>query len=296
MRLGLGTVQFGQNYGVSNTAGVPSAATVRDVLRVAMQAGVRVLDTASQYGDSEKVLGECLPAGHAFNVVTKTPSFKGVARIDEQEVQALRATFAASLHNLRAHSVYGLLIHRADDLLAVGGDRLFAAMKDIQAAGEVRRLGVSVYDARQLEAVVERFPVDLVQLPVNIFDQTLVASGWIDRLRAANIQVHARSPFLQGLLLMEPSSLPPHFAAVRGGLTRFREYAADRGLTPLQAALSYVLSIPGIDVVLCGVVAVSQLQSIVAAVSDAAPLGDIDQFGLTDPVIINPGNWPKFRQ
>jgi len=74
MKLGLGTVQFGQAYGVSNRTGQVSSDDVRTILDRAAAAGIRVLDTAANYGEAEAVL-----AGQntqPFRIVTKTASAK----------------------------------------------------------------------------------------------------------------------------------------------------------------------------------------------------------------------------
>ena len=52
-KLGLGTVQFGQAYGVSNARGQVPKADVAAILERAGKAGVRVLDTAANYGEAE---------------------------------------------------------------------------------------------------------------------------------------------------------------------------------------------------------------------------------------------------
>ena len=60
MKLGLGTVQFGTDYGISNKLGQTSADEVRKILEFAAGHGIRYLDTAPAYGTSEAVLGENL--------------------------------------------------------------------------------------------------------------------------------------------------------------------------------------------------------------------------------------------
>ena len=76
MKLGLGTVQFGMNYGMSNLRGRTPPAEVDHILRLAADNGVQVLDTAAVYGDSEVVLGKLLAPDHDFRIVTKIPGFK----------------------------------------------------------------------------------------------------------------------------------------------------------------------------------------------------------------------------
>src|SRR4051812_49209822 len=69
-KLGLGTVQFGQAYGISNSKGQVSRAEAAAILARAAQAGVMIIDTAANYGEAEAVLAKL--DTKPFRVVTKT--------------------------------------------------------------------------------------------------------------------------------------------------------------------------------------------------------------------------------
>ncbi len=58
MRLALGTVQFGMNYGLTNEFGQVSTLEAQAIINFAQQHGMDTLDTAVAYGDSEAVLGD----------------------------------------------------------------------------------------------------------------------------------------------------------------------------------------------------------------------------------------------
>ena len=70
MKLGLGTVQFGCNYGISNKNGQVTYEEINRILNYAKEVGIDTLDTASLYGNSEEVLGQFNLS--EFKVVTKT--------------------------------------------------------------------------------------------------------------------------------------------------------------------------------------------------------------------------------
>ena len=96
-RIGLGTVQFGMHYGVSNRVGQPDEREVAAILERAVARGVRYLDTASAYGDAEILLGRHLPAGHRLRIVTKTPRVDG--RAHRAAAQAAGARCAGALRS-----------------------------------------------------------------------------------------------------------------------------------------------------------------------------------------------------
>jgi len=295
-RIGIGTVQFGQDYAIDATEKRPDDREVARILRLAATAGVTILDTASTYGNAEQVLGRVLGRTQLFRIVTKTAVFNE-ASIRKEDSDTLLETFRSSLAALRVQSVYGLMIHKASNLIGDGGERLFDAMQNLKWKGQVKKIGVSVYDAAQIENVMARFPVDLVQVPVSILDQRLIAGGQLKTMKEQGIEIHARSVFLKGLAFADPAKLPDHFDRVRERLQAFRNAVAASGSTPQAVALSFILDNPNIDTVLCGVTSAAQLGQIIDCISgpSAAPLPDPQRFALTDPEILNPGRWPAFR-
>jgi aryl-alcohol dehydrogenase-like predicted oxidoreductase len=293
MKIGLGTVQFGLDYGISNDRGRTGPDEVARILKIARAHGIDVLDTAPAYGTSEAVLGTCHAAMTGFRIVTKTPRFDP-ANLPGDNADALENSLRASLERLATTSVYGLLFHRTSDLWSPGGDLLMARARACRAAGLVQKLGVSVYNAQEIDAILDLPGIDLVQVPINVLDQRLLASGHLDRLKAAGIEIHARSVFLQGLLLMEPTALPPALANARRPLEAFRANAHQRSLSPLEAALGFVLGVPQIDVALCGVNDAAQLQTICGRVT-ALPPEEFAGLAQADPALLDPSQWGATR-
>jgi len=295
-RLGLGTAQFGMPYGISRGgAGAVPPGEVRAVLERAAALGVAVLDTAPAYGASERLLGELAGDLPDLRVVTKTEVREGVGCAD-RGAQGVVEGLERSLERLRRPSVYGLLVHRPQDLLGPHGPACHEGLVAARERGLVRRIGVSVQSPEQLAALLGRFPLDLVQAPLNVLDQRLLREGWPERLRARGIELHVRSPFLQGLLLMDEQELPPALRPLAPALARFRRRARARGRTPLAAALGFALSRPGVDVVLCGVHGVGHLEEIAAAARAAwagGPTQWCDELAVDDPAWVDPSRWPE---
>jgi len=292
MKIGLGTAQFGLDYGISNPLGKIPVAEVKRILGFAAANGVHVIDTASLYGDSEKVLGQCLGEHHSFHIITKTPQYNK-SLITEGDAEQIKKVFHESLVRLKQSSLYGLLIHNGDDLLAQNGAALWDAMNDIKNSGLVKKIGASIYAARQVNAILEKFPIDLIQLPINVLDQRLIRSGHLERLKKRGIEVHARSVFLQGLLLMNPSDLPDSFCSVRVHLQQYQQFIGERNVSPVKSALNFVLNIEGVDTVIIGVVSSAQLEEILHACVDAPELtaNEYRNFAWSDEEILDPSRW-----
>ena len=287
MRLALGTVQFGADYGVSNPDGrVPQAAVIA-ILEAAQEAGVDLLDTAHLYGAAEAVLGEAMSASAGFRIVTKTPRFESGGGDGPTR---LREAFTRSLRHLRRERVHGLLFHHAADLLDRDGARLWSAASELRDQGLVAALGASVYAPEDAFGIMERFPLDLVQLPLNVLDRRCVDSGLLAALMDAGVEVHVRSGFLQGLLLMEPAVIPSHFSPVRALLESYHAARTAAGLTPVEAALGFLRGVPGAARVVVGVTRPEELRECLAAAAGAESM-DYERFSCQDPTMLEPFRW-----
>ena len=288
-KIALGTVQFGIDYGINSTEGQVQPNQVERILRYARSKGINLLDTAPAYGSSEKVLGQI--GTENFKVVTKTRHFDSL-EINDSDVNLLNNDFYNSLKNLRQDSVYGVLIHNADDLLKSGSEKIFKQLQKLKHAKKIVKIGVSVYDHSQLQTILDNFDVDLVQLPFNILDRRMVDSGMLAKLQEKDIEVHARSIFLQGLLLMSEQNRPEKFNRWSGLWRIWHEWLNDNQLTALEATTRYAVSMPETSKVLVGVDNVDQLKEIVASSTRVLPKVPNELF-TNDTDLLNPSNWSK---
>jgi aryl-alcohol dehydrogenase-like predicted oxidoreductase len=289
VRLGLGTAQFGLDYGVSNPSGKTPLSEVAQILDFAAGQGISILDTAPAYGTSEQALGE-VEACRRFQVMTKTPMLNK-RRVSAADGDAVTTTFAKSLRHLRTKSVYGCIVHQAEDLLAEGGEYLYAALVGARNRGEVQKIGASVYDARQIDGLLDRYALEIVQLPLNVLDQRLLRSGHLSELNARGIEIHVRSVFLQGLLLMPLDVLPLYFAPLHIHLERYHAWLQQENLTPVQAALQFIHSVAGGETLICGINTREQLEEICSALGQHSAPADWHAFAVDDPAMVNPSLW-----
>ncbi|MFH2135415.1 MAG: aldo/keto reductase [Pseudomonadota bacterium] len=286
-RLALGTVQFGLSYGIANQAGQVTRATAKEMLQLARAHGIDTLDTAIAYGDSEACLGEIGTQG--FKLVTKLPA------IPEQcpDVSGwVREQIAASLARLGVNEVDGLLLHRPSQLLGPDGDALFRTMCELKEAGTVKKIGVSVYAPTELDALIPKYRFDLVQAPFSVIDRRLFTSGWLHRLKKEGVEIHTRSAFLQGLLLMPCSSIPGKFVQWSPQFDTWYRWLSTNAAAATQACLAYPLSFPEVDRVVIGADSVVQLQQTIEAATQELS-GELPDISCEDENLINPANWSR---
>ena len=175
-RLALGTVQFGLDYGVSNQTGKVDLDEAKAILTACEKLGIRSLDTATEYGDSEKILGEIgIPN---FSITTKLPNLR--AKEDDNINQILTNCVKRSLFNLKRQNLDAILVHNPQNLFGPKGQIIWRSLKDLQIQFNISKIGVSIYDPSDLNLLENRniYP-EIVQAPYNIFDQKIHLSGWL---------------------------------------------------------------------------------------------------------------------
>lgn len=287
MKFALGTAQFGLHYGVANAAGRVKVHEAKAILEGAQACGMNTLDTAIAYGDSEAVLGQL--GGGQWKIITKLPE---VPDDCDNVAQWVRHQIQQSMARIHVTQLYGVLLHRPDQLFGGMGKVLYDALQDLKAQGLTHKIGVSVYGPGELDLLFSVYGFDLVQAPLNILDRSLVESGWANQLHDAGVEVHARSAFLQGLLLMPARQRPAKFNRWADVWATWDRWLVRERLTPLQACLRYVSNLSVIDRVIVGVDTAIQLTQIVEAAQGS--LTNLPEFGtLQDARLINPASWSQ---
>jgi aryl-alcohol dehydrogenase-like predicted oxidoreductase len=291
MKVGLGTAQFGSVYGVTNAVGQVQPAAALAMMQFALENGIDLFDTAPAYGTAEELIGSALPV--TAKIVTKThiarrPSFSG------DGIAAVRTSFLESLGALRRASVYGLLIHSPDDLLRPGGDLIVELLLELRDRGAVQKVGVSVLKQEHIEHCLRRYRLDLYQIPMNYVDQRIVRSGLLKDLQDSGAEIHARSIFLQGILLAQPDDLPAYFSPWRDKLAMIRSELTAAGVAPGAAGIAFVRSRTPASYAIVGATSIAELQQLLQQ-SHAAGAGlRFDDFAIDDEALIDPWRWPAF--
>lgn len=288
-RIGLGTVQFGLDYGISNTAGQVTAEEVDRIVSVAKARGIKTIDTAAVYGRAEEVLAGALDARTNWRVITKTARLAGGL-----DAVVARARRSAAL--LGTAGLDTILVHSAADLAGSDGQALWRALTALKDDGLFARIGISAYISDDPENLARQFRPDVMQVPMSLLDQRLVTAGALERLAASGVEVHVRSIFLQGLLFVAPQDLASSLIHIEPQLRRVADMLSEAAVTPLQAAVGFALSRPGVHRVLCGVTSAKELEGIAQAADEGCPDLPWPAFALNDPVALDPSRWNLTRR
>ena len=285
-KLALGSANFGLDYGVANNSGRISDDELADILSFAQEACIEVIDTAQAYGDSESRIGS-LCDDNEFNFVTKIGAEFTNSTLDQSVISSVKQ----SCKRLNQSRLYAVMLHRPEILLSDHGSEVVRELQMLKEQGIISKVGVSIYAPEILVAISRVIKLDIIQVPFNIFDQQILSSGWSDKLKSADVEIHTRSVFLQGVLLMQRSSLPKYFTKyLPAHFDAWCKFLNDNRADPLEVALKFALQQNWIDKVVVGVDSVSHLNALVK-IENSVEQVDFPLLGSDDPNLINPSKW-----
>ena len=286
-QLCLGTVQFGIPYGITNQTGQVQKSEVHKILQLAAASRISLLDTANSYGTAETLLGQLWPKGAQRRIISKLPS--------NTPKQCWEKSLMDSLQRLQTQKLDSYILHNSSDLLKPNGMILLEWLESLRERGLVERIGISIYEGIELDSL----PLDrlqLVQLPLSVYDQRLLKDGTINKLQENGIAIHVRSVMLQGLLLQQPKQWPNHLSlAFKFHHARWLKQLQQEKMTALAGALGFVQACKGIEAVLVGVLSTKELQEILQAWNNIKPppLSLKQDWAWENNFEIDPRRWPQ---
>jgi len=280
----LGTAQFGMDYGITNKTGRLALHDSKSILIEAHKVGIRTLDTAVSYGESEKVLGNILSETRlSFDIITKIDGRQPIRTLTEQLEQSFRNLCVPRVSVLMVHNFEGILRKEVIDLMA-----------NLKEMGLIGKIGVSVYYPHQVEKILAAdIGCGVVQMPYNVLDRRF--DSFLPRLRSVGIEVHARSVFLQGLLLVDENSLDAKFRRLDASLRAINDLSRKNNIPKNALLLNYVMARTWPGKVVIGVSSVKEFRDNVRVHEywgDCLKVVDsLNGLSLEDESLLIPSNW-----
>lgn len=286
MKLVLGTVQLGMNYGIQGH-GQPSIEQALEILNTAYTAGVHTFDTASAYGTAEDVLGVFLNQPQIDKSLLKIIS-KFNSSIDK-----LEENIQICLASTGVKCLEGYMFHDAHYIFDAAAVRALERLKENNLT---RKIGVSTYTPIQAMKALEYESIDIIQVPYNVFDRRLNACGFFESAKEKGVEVHARSVLLQGLLMMEPEHLPDHMTFALPYLKEFHRICDKYGVDTFSTAVKFVMYQSMIDYIVFGVDNILQLKQYISLdkkINHVLIKDLTENCVCTDDKVLMPNLWEK---
>src|ERR1700719_496204 len=260
--LGLGCMGMTWAYGPTD-----EAESLR-VLRRYLELGGNFLDTAEIYGPytNEELLGRFLREVTRDGVIIATKfgfrfSPDGVRGVDSSPRNVRRAC-DASLERLGIETIDLFYQHRVDPNVPI--EETVGAMAELVSAGKVRTLGLSEAGPETLRRAAKVHPIAALQSEYSLWSREVEVNGVLATCRELGITFVPYSPLGRGFLTGAIQKLDDHDPSDwRRTNPRFgekaleenlklaravKELAREKGVTPAQLALAWVLA-QGEDVV-----------------------------------------------
>ena len=283
-RIILGTAQFGSKYGISNVKGKVGSKEISKILNYAKSKNIDSLDTAIEYGKCEEELSKIDMS--SWNIITKIPAIPN----DTIDINShVELQIQKSLKKLKIKNFYALLLHSPMQLIDKKGQVIWETMQNLKEKHFVKKIGFSIYSPDELDILMDNFRPDIIQAPYNIFDNRMESSGWLSKLEKLDIEVHARSVFLQGLLLMESKKRPNKFLVWEKILKNWDSWLKKNNLNPIEGCLSFVLHNKKFKKIIVGVESVNQLSQLLDNCSERNL--SFPDFNIDDNTLIDPSKW-----
>ncbi len=293
-RVVLGAVQLGMKYGIANTQGQPDRAEAARIVETALQGGVRHIDTAQSYGESEAVLGEALRALGAVHEVRVCSKLD--VQMDPHDVPALEGAIERSFERLGVPQLWCMMLHRAS-WLEHWDAGLGALLRKYRDTGRIRHLGVSLSSPAEASRCLEHPDMEILQVACNAWDRRMIALDIFGRARTLGKLCCVRSIYLQGLLTLPPEVVAKRLPAAGKASERWQDVCTRFGTSPLSLAMRFVL---GLNTPLAvGAETQAQIAETLALAS-LAPLNtnEIEMIGdsldaVLNEQILEPWRWPS---
>ena len=286
MKLALGTVQFGVDYGINNKTGQVSIDEVFKILDFCRQNDINIIDTSYAYGNSESVIGEYLKKNRNNN-------FKIITKIPENSSKVIDI-FNESLQRLGIDKIYGYIIHHFDFFKE--NPKIFRDIQNLKREGKIEKIGFSLYFPKELEYLFERgINFDIVQFPYSIFDRRF--EKYFRILKDKSVEIHIRSVFLQGLVFKKTTELDDKFDKIKDKLRILNQISRDINVSISSLCINYTINNVLIDNVIIGVDSCKNLIENVYSLKDLNKIkliiNQLDELKEDDENIILPINWKK---
>ena len=286
-RISLGTANFSKSYGVINAQVIPSD-EIKKIAKIMAKFEITKIDTALAYSAPPT---ECSKWEKDFfrnrDVSTKfaIKNFKIGSSVSE-----MINSFQSDLDKKNLTRYKSVLVHDFSDLQTKKANLTLEVLNKLKSFNLTEQIGFSAYNSKEIDVALKLFRPDVIQVPLNIFDQRLINSGHLDMMMKKSIKIQARSIFLQGLLLSKLESIPPKLNSAANILQSWWEYIDSESLNPLEVCLGFVSTITSISEFIIGVNNSTQLQ-LVLDCKLADKQIDYMQFASLNEILLDPRKW-----
>ena len=263
MEIGFSTVRLREDPARAGGCGI-TAQPAQELLRIAKENGIGIIHVPPEMEDPQEIWSGSLHGEDTFRLIVELCGVRK-DRIVERDVHLFEESFWKRLESLGVQRTAGIILRHPEDLFAAGGDMMYATMQHLKDDGIVKQIGISVRTGEEIDRYLYHYDFDVMQLPLDVFDQRLLRSGHLAKLKMNGIAIHVHSPFLREELFKLPEAIDNPDASGLSPLLWFRRFLERENLTLLEGALGFLRAQPELDVILADVSDGAELREIAHA-------------------------------
>jgi len=280
----IGTAQFGMNYGISNNSGKTTNNELNKIFSILGKKNINFLDTSMNYGDSYKVLKKHNLKN--FNIISKIPKITKKNQVEKLIFKKV----LLSLKKLKIDNFYGILLHNQDDMMSSNSDEIYKALNKLKKDKKIKKIGLSIYNFDDAIKILEKYKFDIIQCPYNVVDRRMEKLSFKNFIIKNKIEIHVRSIFMQGLLLMKKR--PLKFKKYEKNFQAWDEITYKNRINSVLHALNFVMQNKIITKIIVGIENSNQLKDILNNYKKLK-YNYPKKIMSMDINLINPNNWSK---
>ena len=291
--LSLGTAQWGIKYGITNDTGKIKQDEIDKIVQYCLNNNIKFFDTARDYGNCEKIIGVLNKKySGRIKTISKIKNFK--LENNNFDKKSIRKLILKTHENTFQNSIEGILVHDDSIVNHKYFPDIWEVLVELKNEQKIKKIGISTYKNNLDQSLFEKYKFDIIQLPYNIYDQYRSENGFLKKLKSNNIEIHVRSVFLQGLLLLNYKKLKGIFSCIREHQKKMHNFFESHGMTIMEGCLRAVVQNNDIDKIILGCDNVLQLKEIHQTFLDVTNFKkdvNFKEFMISNKKIINPGLW-----
>ena len=287
----LGTAQIGRDYGLDSNEQSKSKSGIKKIFDIAKKNQINFFDTAPSYNDNQKIIKSFITSNtKIISKISKIPQNE----INNKSIEKVDIEFEKSLEHLSVNSIDILLFHSALDITKPNSNKIIEWINQKKKQNKINKIGVSAYEKKEIDMAIDTGLIEVVQVPINILDQRLIKNDYLLKIKSKKIEVHARSIFLQGLLLIDIKNLPTYFDNFKYDLKSFSNKLNILKLSRLEACITFINNIKEIDRIILGVKSDKHLKQIIKIMKKIKNDFNFNEFSINNEKLLDPRKWNNY--
>ena len=247
----IGTSNFVKKYGINNNKFEKNE--LKNFFKYLKSKNILYLDCADGYKNFDKFASEL----KNFKIIFKINFEK------YRETEDVKKLIIKNLLISKSKKFEAILIHNIQSTSVKKLTSFILFLKEIKKLKLIKKIGLSIYDLNELYKIEKtNLDIDIIQLPLNIFDKTFTNKKLILKFKKRGTKFHARSIFLQGILLEDTNSLPKYFLKWKKVFKKWDNWHTKNNVDKLASCINFIDSVRFIDKIIIGINNINQLKEI----------------------------------